>query len=585
MPGISQFYRQQRLASLSGIGNLSASDIAAATQDSRELARAGGMLTEFGMEFIEQKEKAEFHDQINTAKTQYLTKFFEYEQGLQTNADTETYMPGLKAGQESSYKFTNTRASNEFELWKANEDLSQTRRVFGIKNDRDVQNYTDNWNLGIKEATRRTASAMSPADYQLELANGMSYFGLEYATEEKDGEPVPVLDENGAPTIQLIEDWENPLLDSDEVRMAGFNEWRADADARRDKNIQEQSKKAIETLVIQMGAEQGWDETIKALGYPKFVEKLAADHGLTVGDAAEFTRDMETLARSRKQAEDEAVKEVHRENEILLEEMTRTNDPDLVPSMVADLYANNQIDKTTRDSYITRLEKRHPIETVRETKYQITEAIRDYKAGDATYADTEKLLKENLASLSDSDLTTLQNSLYSAQASVDNGTDNKALARRIKVGADYLTSVYKSVGFLGEEEKAAIVPETYEWARFYGERMDQWEQFWKVNPEATASEADAFANLLTEDVWSNNRNKYLDKPEYEAVDRRIKAELVKLGIQGQEQEAVLDQKQITINDEPADYFEFLENVATIDDTDEAKAYYKKWNKGTWPKPK
>ncbi|MCK5611577.1 hypothetical protein KAR91_57430 [Candidatus Pacearchaeota archaeon] len=233
MPEVSQHHKRQRLAALSGVGQLSAADISAATQENRDLARAGNMLTEQGVHFIQQKEKAEFHDQFNTAKTQYLTKFFKYEQDLQTNADTETYIPNLKAGQTSSYKFTNQRAADEFELWKANEDLSQTRRVFGAKNDRDVQNYTQNWNLGIKEATRRTSLAASEADYQLELANGMSFFGLEYATEDKNGEPVPVLDENGDPKIQLIEDWENPLLDSDEVRMAGYEEWKADADAKR----------------------------------------------------------------------------------------------------------------------------------------------------------------------------------------------------------------------------------------------------------------------------------------------------------------------------------------------------------------
>ena len=173
MPEVSQHYRRQRLASLSGAGNLTASDIAAATQGRRELARAGNMLTEFGLNFLEQKEKAEFHDQLNTAKTQYLTKFFEYEQGLQSNADTETYIPGLETNQVSSYKFTNKRAENEFDLWKESENLSQKKRVSNLQHTRDVKNYVDNWNLGIKEATRRTASAMSESDYQLELANGM----------------------------------------------------------------------------------------------------------------------------------------------------------------------------------------------------------------------------------------------------------------------------------------------------------------------------------------------------------------------------------------------------------------------------
>lgn len=233
MPEVSQYYKQQKLASLSGVGNLTAADISAATQGNRELARAGEMATEFGLQFIQQKEKAEYHDQLNTAKTGYLSKFFEYEQGLQANADTETYLPGLEAGQTSSYKFTNSRAANEFDLWKANEDLSQKKRVFGAKHTQDVQNYTQNWNLGIKEATRRTSTAMQESDYQLELANGMSFFGLEYATEEKDGKSVPVLDENGEPVIQLIEDWENPLLDTDEVRMAGYEEWKSDADAKR----------------------------------------------------------------------------------------------------------------------------------------------------------------------------------------------------------------------------------------------------------------------------------------------------------------------------------------------------------------
>ena len=76
---------------------------------------------------------------------------------------------------------------------------------------------------------------------------------------------------------------------------------------------QKENEMAVEALIIQMGAEQGWDATIDALGDPKFLEKLAAGVGLTIGDAAEFTRDMKTLASSAKAAEDEAVKAVQEE--------------------------------------------------------------------------------------------------------------------------------------------------------------------------------------------------------------------------------------------------------------------------------
>lgn len=312
MPEVTQFYKKQRLATLSGIGNLTASDIAAATQGNRELARAGSMLTEFGMNFLQQKEKAQFHDQLNTAKTEYLTKFFKYEQGLQTNADTETYIPNLKAGQTSSYKFTNNRAASEFELWKPNEDLSQTRRVFNIQHSRDVQNYTDNWNLGIKEATRRTSNAMSEADYQLELANGMSFFGLEFAT---DGDE-PILDKEGNPKIQLIEDWENPLLDSDEVRTAGYEGWKADADAKREVKIVENFKAGIEVQAFRIAAADGYEAVEKMLRDPATTASLI-EGGMDRKDVRSLINDMSERFKQEKANADEKVeaqREVDRGN-------------------------------------------------------------------------------------------------------------------------------------------------------------------------------------------------------------------------------------------------------------------------------
>jgi hypothetical protein len=314
MPEISQHYRNQRLAPLSGVGQLSSADIQAATQGNRELAKAGEAATEFGIQFMQQKEKAEYHNQLNTARTEYLTKFFNYEQDLQTNADTETYIPNLKTGQTSSYKFTNKRAANEFELWKANEDLSQTRRVFGAKQTQDVQNYTQNWNLGIKEATRRTASAIPESDYQLELANGMDYFGLEYATEEKDGEPVPVLDEKGEPKIQLIEDWENPLLDTDEVRFAGYESWKADADAKRKVNIQEQFTVGIEAQAFRIAADQGYPAAEEMLNDPATVAGLI-EAGMDRKDISSLLNDVEKRL-GKQQAADQLELESRQETQL-----------------------------------------------------------------------------------------------------------------------------------------------------------------------------------------------------------------------------------------------------------------------------
>ena len=311
MPEVSQYYRQQRLTPLSGVGNLSGADIAAATQGNRELAKVGNMVTEFGLEFMERKEKAEFHDQFNTAKTEYLTKFFNYEQELKTNADTETYMPGLESSQTSAYKFTNKRAANEFELWKANEDLTQKRRVFSVKNDRDIQNYTDNWNLGIKEATRRTANAVSEPDYQLELANGMDYYGLEYATD-KDGEPI--LNKDGEPTIQLIEDWENPLLDSDEVRMAGYEAWKADADAKRKVVMEEQLKTGIEAKVFRIAADQGYEAAEEILSDPTTVAELI-ESGMDRKDVKSLLNDVGDRI-TRQKANDKIELEARQETQL-----------------------------------------------------------------------------------------------------------------------------------------------------------------------------------------------------------------------------------------------------------------------------
>jgi len=240
MPEITQYYKQQRLAATAGNVPLSGQDIQQMTQGYREVARAGRALTEFGMNWLKVDEEAKFHDQYNTAKTAALRDFHEYKQSLLTNADTESYEPGLKAVIErikAGRKFTNKRAENKFGLWLNNEILGQESDVQGHKFSVDSRNYIKNFSLSLKTIKDIGAQAIDPQSYERAKIELMELYGLR--PNEKTGKP------------ELIEGWSNPTLDSDEVRTKGYQFALADMDAERQDVANEQfSNNLLDAVII-----------------------------------------------------------------------------------------------------------------------------------------------------------------------------------------------------------------------------------------------------------------------------------------------------------------------------------------------
>ncbi len=160
--------------------------------------------------------------------------------------------------------------------------------------------------------------------------------------------------------------------------------------------------------------------------------------------------------------------------------------------------------------------------------------------------------------------------------------DDKVLERRIRLGNDHIKGVFVEGGLLfpdAKKKKGEV--DTFEATQLYGRRLEEWERFWEINPLATEEQSLAFMNLLTEDVWSRGRNRFLDTRPLAAVNTRITAELAKLGFAQQQANFKLDEQQINLEIQPDGYADFVNNVATIDDNEKAKRYYEKWKDTRW----
>jgi hypothetical protein len=302
---------------------------------------------------------------------------------------------------------------------------------------------------------------MQESDYQLELANGMSFFGLEYATDEK-GEPV--LDENGEPKTQLIEDWENPLLDTDEVRMAGYEGWKADADAKREENIQEQAVSSLERNMIATAESTDWDDAIVEISDPASLQALLQS-GLGLEESKKVLNNMKTFASSQKEIQDKKF------------EVSQTN--------------------TTRD-YITQIaDSRVPVDEgdpnapVMPTITELTDAFR---SGDINETQYNGLVKR----IGNVDIVTdraTQSALYTKSLDIWRGSTSKA---------DFDEELNKQSGNLDDNAYASLSKSAADTLK-----SSQAESLSRANTEAGRlivdhTEEDAFQKFIADSIAGLN---------------------------------------------------------------------------------
>jgi len=249
MPEVPRFYKQQRLTTSAGNVPLDMGDIRQATSGWRELGNLGNAMTQIGMAFQEKKQQAEYHDQLNTAKTTVLKKFLEHKNSLD-KSDTTNWQKNLESFQSqlpNDIKFTNKEAQDEFNLWLEREKLGQLQDITGTQSRVDTRNFVQSFNINANLTKEMAITADTPQGYQMSLTDGMALYGLK--PNEKTGKP------------ELIEDWENPLFDSDEVRLKGFEAWQKDVDEKRqlllsqqaNENLREQWQAIIDDAVTSEG--------------------------------------------------------------------------------------------------------------------------------------------------------------------------------------------------------------------------------------------------------------------------------------------------------------------------------------------
>lgn len=225
---IPEHYRRRKLAESAGTVPIDSQ-----VQGHREMARAGQILTQMGLQAYDQIKQAEYHDEMTNNQVMVKKAFFEYQQGL--GADTENYESGLEETQSqiaAGLKFKNARAQNDFGTWFENEKLNQQKLIEGKKNSVDTRNFIKNFNLSVNSYTDLIVNAETEGESLQSMDEAAtSLYGVDLGQINEQGVYVPY------DKPKLIEGWENPLLDSDEVRLAGADAFIEKVGASRQEKV------------------------------------------------------------------------------------------------------------------------------------------------------------------------------------------------------------------------------------------------------------------------------------------------------------------------------------------------------------
>lgn len=374
------YYRQQKLAASGGNAVIGDGDRINFTRDYEEEARLGKVISQIGLDYLKIDEEARYNDELATNRVKAIKQFNEYDTGLNSNADTSTYQEGLdktKQAIRQSVKFTNARAQNEFDTWLAAQETQWDRQVQGKKWSIDARNYENNFNLNAQTIQSLGATAQTPQEYDRYKTDLASLYGVTINPQTKQPE--------------LIEGWSNPLLESPEVRMSGYNAAVTKMDAHHQKFIADQTFDTIQggaqNIIDQGGSEQDAqqfiDENIKgsvlgpdekrrlyehAGGYygNKAKQNKTSDYQKTVASYSDFSQKLLT-------------------NELTMDEVE--NAP------LGDKKEEKKR-KENLKTYITQAAKDSPTETTPAGYRTVTKVLADHTAGTITAAQAYEGLLE-----------------------------------------------------------------------------------------------------------------------------------------------------------------------------------------------
>ena len=226
MPEISQYYKREKLIATAGNAVLGGDDIAAMTQGSEELSNLGKTITNVAVEYIEkrkkekeellqEKEQADYYDQLNTAKTLTNQKDYDFQKSLEgTNPNEwEEKISAHQADTSIVDNITNPRAKAEAGFWLTEHNLQERGRIESFRNDIAIKNLVKSNNINITNIHNRIVNAPDQTGYLLGIGEAAAIFGMQL---KPDGDATKIDDYVYDPNF------DNPTYDSPEVRRAAL---------------------------------------------------------------------------------------------------------------------------------------------------------------------------------------------------------------------------------------------------------------------------------------------------------------------------------------------------------------------------
>ena len=425
MPEISRKYRERRLAGTAGNAPARYDE----SQFYRETERAGRILTQLGINLFRDIKEAEYHDQLNNAKTEVAKRFFEFEQKL--GADTETYLPELEELQRNlrnDLKFSNKHAEDDFAPWYENKKIQQKDLIWNKKKSIDARNFLNNFNLNEELLENTAAQAETEQEYELALIDAAeSLFGV---TKDK---------ETGK--LTLMEDFYNPVFDSDENRMAGFEVFKQNALIKREKFLIERTKNNLENMLLGIAKSkkniaEGYKEALETLNDPKFAEMLS-DTGIELKEQQLILSDLRERLNIKKNIAEEELKIEQEKN--YKDFQTRIWNNELTDiSEIRQSYLSDGISETQMNNLEGDL-KNPDVETDDAAYMKVEDAILDYGSGRKTRDEVEEIFDKNLMKINKKDKTQLSKKLSSER--------DKYLDNQTKTGHKIISNIlFSSMG-------------------------------------------------------------------------------------------------------------------------------------------
>jgi len=361
------------------------------------------------------------------------------------------------------HKETSEAILGGFKNNRARESASTSFREQGVRWRREIE-------LGAFDSLRRQSQAKISPKIDAYNERILQTAG---ANERQD-----VLDEREAYLLNLEA---TGMIDG-----AGFAKWNEEAGKRLEKLVEERTADAVLAAANQV---KGDDGAIDFAGGRDLIN--ATD--LPEDKKVEMIRDLKAQAAWDNEQKVIAQKNIEAESEATLWNTWIDPDQPLTESQVQDRFNAGTINSTVRDKYIKRIRDKHPIITGRGLRWKINEMILDVQTGQRNSQDVKSFIEKNFNKIGDSDLNGFQDDLNAAVRKLSEGNLDLTAASTESWGGKQIKAAFANDEFgPASDPKKNLEPSI-----IHDRRQQQWKDFWKANPGASAEEAQAFLGLLT----------------------------------------------------------------------------------------